>query len=238
MRSAVTPSHRGGGGSPLVCLHGFMDTWRTWELVLSALERHHDVLAPTLPGHAGGRPREPAAGPPRPPAQHSLAGSRDCRRLVAGRAAGLRPGAVRILGRRLRLAADAFHVVLPSLPSYGFSDKPTEAGWNVQKIADAWARPARATQPSSRPGRRRSTGTDASTARLYWESHDDVSRLIAEPTDDRVTVPTGVSPSRLRTHGSRGAGRRSATPTSGTGTSWSGADTSGRSSSRSCSWER
>jgi pimeloyl-ACP methyl ester carboxylesterase len=41
-------------GQPLLCLHGFMDTWRTWELVLPALERHHDVLAPTLPGHAGG----------------------------------------------------------------------------------------------------------------------------------------------------------------------------------------
>jgi pimeloyl-ACP methyl ester carboxylesterase len=39
---------------PIVCLHGFMDTWRTWELVLPALERRHDVLAPTLPGHAGG----------------------------------------------------------------------------------------------------------------------------------------------------------------------------------------
>jgi pimeloyl-ACP methyl ester carboxylesterase len=49
-----TPTHRGGHGTPLVCLHGFGDTWRTWELVLAALERHHDVLAPTLPGHAGG----------------------------------------------------------------------------------------------------------------------------------------------------------------------------------------
>jgi len=39
-----------------VCLHGFTDTWRTWELVLPELERHHDVLAPTLPGHAGGPP--------------------------------------------------------------------------------------------------------------------------------------------------------------------------------------
>jgi pimeloyl-ACP methyl ester carboxylesterase len=38
----------------MVLLHGFTDTWRTWELVLPALERHHDVLAPTLPGHAGG----------------------------------------------------------------------------------------------------------------------------------------------------------------------------------------
>ncbi len=33
-----------------------MDTWRTWELVLGDLERRHDVLAPTLPGHAGGPP--------------------------------------------------------------------------------------------------------------------------------------------------------------------------------------
>jgi pimeloyl-ACP methyl ester carboxylesterase len=51
-----TPSHRGGSGSPLVCLHGFTDTWRTWELVLPELEREHDVLAPTLAGHAGGPP--------------------------------------------------------------------------------------------------------------------------------------------------------------------------------------
>jgi pimeloyl-ACP methyl ester carboxylesterase len=49
-----TPSHRGGAGEPLVLLHGFMDSWRTWDLVLPALERSHDVLALTLPGHAGG----------------------------------------------------------------------------------------------------------------------------------------------------------------------------------------
>jgi pimeloyl-ACP methyl ester carboxylesterase len=42
----------------LVCLHGFSDTWRTWELVLPRLERYHDVLAPTLAGHAGGPPIE------------------------------------------------------------------------------------------------------------------------------------------------------------------------------------
>ena len=54
-----TASHRGGSGEPLVCLHGFTDTWRTWELVLPELRRHHDVLAPTLPGHAGGPPLPP-----------------------------------------------------------------------------------------------------------------------------------------------------------------------------------
>ena len=36
-------------------------------------------------------------------------------------------------------AADAFHVVCPSLPGYGFSGKPTEHGWGVEKIADCWA---------------------------------------------------------------------------------------------------
>lgn len=36
-------------------------------------------------------------------------------------------------------AEDAFHVVVPSLPGYGFSGKPAEAGWNVQRTARAWA---------------------------------------------------------------------------------------------------
>jgi pimeloyl-ACP methyl ester carboxylesterase len=40
--------------TPLVCLHGFMDTARTWELALPALEREHEVLAPALIGHYGG----------------------------------------------------------------------------------------------------------------------------------------------------------------------------------------
>ncbi len=49
-----TAVHRGGSGEPLVLVHGFTDTWRTWELVLPALEARFDVLAPTLAGHAGG----------------------------------------------------------------------------------------------------------------------------------------------------------------------------------------
>ena len=35
-------------------------------------------------------------------------------------------------------AADAFHLVCPTLPGYGFSDRPTQSGWGVERIADAW----------------------------------------------------------------------------------------------------
>jgi len=35
-------------------------------------------------------------------------------------------------------AEDAFHVVVPSLPGFGFSDKPTDKGWNLPRIARAW----------------------------------------------------------------------------------------------------
>ncbi|GGV67011.1 hydrolase [Streptomyces griseoloalbus] len=35
-------------------------------------------------------------------------------------------------------AEDAFHVVVPSMPGFGFSDKPTTTGWGVPRIADAW----------------------------------------------------------------------------------------------------
>ncbi len=36
-------------------------------------------------------------------------------------------------------ASDAFHVVIPSMPGYGFSGKPTTTGWDPQRIARAWA---------------------------------------------------------------------------------------------------
>jgi len=35
--------------------------------------------------------------------------------------------------------SEEFHVVCPSLPGYGFSDKPAEPGWGVERIAAAWA---------------------------------------------------------------------------------------------------
>jgi pimeloyl-ACP methyl ester carboxylesterase len=35
-------------------------------------------------------------------------------------------------------AEDAFHVVIPSLPGFGFSSRPTEAGWDVERVGRAW----------------------------------------------------------------------------------------------------
>src|SRR5215212_7477772 len=36
-------------------------------------------------------------------------------------------------------ASDAFHLVIPSMPGYGFSGKPTSPGWDQARIARAWA---------------------------------------------------------------------------------------------------
>ncbi len=44
----------------------------------------------------------------------------------------------RAADRPPRRAEDAFHVVIPSLPGYGFSGRPEEPGWNPDRIARAW----------------------------------------------------------------------------------------------------
>ena len=63
-------------------------------------------------------------------------------------------------------AEDAFHVIIPSMPGYGFSAKPDETGWDVPHIARAWAELmkrlgySRYVAPRRRPGcvRRRPDG--------------------------------------------------------------------------------
>jgi pimeloyl-ACP methyl ester carboxylesterase len=55
----LTPSHRGGTGTPLLLLHGIGAIWRAWSPVVPYLEPHHDVIVPTLAGHGGG----PSLGP-------------------------------------------------------------------------------------------------------------------------------------------------------------------------------
>src|SRR3712207_8849287 len=36
-------------------------------------------------------------------------------------------------------AEDAFHIVIPSMPGYGFSGKPSSTGWGPERMASAWA---------------------------------------------------------------------------------------------------
>lgn len=61
MSALTEPFHRGGSGSPLVIYHGFTGSWRVWKHVLPDLEDEHDVLAPSLLGHAGGTVPAPGA---------------------------------------------------------------------------------------------------------------------------------------------------------------------------------
>jgi pimeloyl-ACP methyl ester carboxylesterase len=59
----LTPSHRAGTGTPLLLLHGIGAIWRAWSPVLPYLEPHHDVIVPTLHGHAGGPPLDSQEAP-------------------------------------------------------------------------------------------------------------------------------------------------------------------------------
>jgi pimeloyl-ACP methyl ester carboxylesterase len=49
------------------------------------------------------------------------------------------PGSIVELLDAVEPLTDAFHLVLPSLPGYGFSSEPAEVGWDPGRIAKAWA---------------------------------------------------------------------------------------------------
>jgi pimeloyl-ACP methyl ester carboxylesterase len=59
----LTPSYRAGTGTPLLLLHGIGAIWRAWSPVLPYLEPHHEVIVPTLHGHAGGPPLDSGVAP-------------------------------------------------------------------------------------------------------------------------------------------------------------------------------
>lgn len=86
-------------------------------------------------------------------------------------------------------AEPAFHVVCPSLPGYGFSDRPSVAGWDIHRIAGAWI------ELMDRLGYRRfgAAGSDWGTS---------VSTLIGARAPDRVIgihlIPPLVAPDRSR----------------------------------------
>ena len=83
-------------------------------------------------------------------------------------------------------AADAFHVVAPSLPGFGFSGKPTGTGWGVQKIAGAFA------TLMSRLGYDRyvAQGGDWGSAVTSWLGADDPDHCAAV----HVTLAMGARP--------------------------------------------
>jgi hypothetical protein len=49
------------------------------------------------------------------------------------------PGSFLEFGKVIEPLSEEFHLVIPSLPGYGFSDKPAAPGWGIERIAAAWA---------------------------------------------------------------------------------------------------
>jgi pimeloyl-ACP methyl ester carboxylesterase len=49
------------------------------------------------------------------------------------------PGSIVEFLKVIEPLREDFHLVVPSLPGYGFSDRPAEPGWGVERIASAWA---------------------------------------------------------------------------------------------------
>lgn len=47
------PYHRSGSGETVVLIHGFTSSWHLWKPVIEILEKDHDVLALSAPGHLG-----------------------------------------------------------------------------------------------------------------------------------------------------------------------------------------
>jgi pimeloyl-ACP methyl ester carboxylesterase len=61
-------------------------------------------------------------------------------------------------------ASDAFHLVIPSMPGYGFSGKPTAAGWGPERIARAWA------TLMERLGYQRYAAQGGDSPQAYWSA--------------------------------------------------------------------
>src|SRR4029453_10400566 len=86
-------------------------------------------------------------------------------------------------------AEDAFDVVIPSLPGYGFSGKPTAPGWTPPRIARAW------TQLMKRLGYTRfvAQGGDWGNAVSEVMALQGPPELLGISTNMAATVPTDVA---------------------------------------------
>ena len=90
-------------------------------------------------------------------------------------------------------AADSFDVVIPSLPGYGFSGKPTATGWDPQRVARAWA------VLMTRLGYERYTaqGGDWGNAVTEQMALQTPSGLIGIHTNMPATVPNNIDTAAL-----------------------------------------
>ena len=103
---------------------------------------------------------------------------------------------------------DAFHLVLPSLPGYGFSGEPTELGWESGRIARAWA------ELMDRLGYTRYVaqgGDVAPTSLTRWAAKDPRGWSASTSACSRRRSPSGPLPteSEQERAAARGARRRS-----------------------------
>jgi pimeloyl-ACP methyl ester carboxylesterase len=85
-------------------------------------------------------------------------------------------------------AADAFDVVCPSLPGYGFSGTPTAPGWGVERIARAW------TELMGRLGYDRygAQGGDWGSSVTTWMAQLDAEHLVGIHLNMPVVAPTSL----------------------------------------------
>jgi pimeloyl-ACP methyl ester carboxylesterase len=90
-------------------------------------------------------------------------------------------------------AADAFHVVIPSMPGYGFSGKPSSTGWGPERMGRAWA------QLMKRLGYDRyvAQGGDWGAFVVDWMGVQEVEGLVAIHSNMPGTVPADIDKATL-----------------------------------------
>src|SRR5215472_10210191 len=90
-------------------------------------------------------------------------------------------------------AEDAFHVVIPSMPGYGFSGKPTTTGWGPERIGRAWA------ELMKRLGYDRyvAQGGDWGAFVVDWMGVQELEGLLAIHTNMPGVVPVDIDKATL-----------------------------------------
>jgi pimeloyl-ACP methyl ester carboxylesterase len=89
--------------------------------------------------------------------------------------------------------ADAFHVVIPSMPGYGFSGKPTSTGWGPERMGRAWAE----LMKRLGYGRYVAQGGDWGAFVVDWMGVQELEGLLAIHNSMPGTVPADVDKATL-----------------------------------------